>query len=59
MDIDEIRYSLCKRLNYDDAPMWIHTNYGEIPLTLEDIVAVRKLLRKRFESRLKKLEGKA
>jgi hypothetical protein len=59
MDADEIRYSLCKRLNCDDDPMHIHTNYGEVPLTSEDIIAVRKLLRKRFENRLRKLEGKS
>lgn len=54
----DLRYSLSKQLRYDDDPMEISTNYGIVPLEESDIIAVRKLLRKRFEARLKKMEGK-
>jgi hypothetical protein len=55
MDEREISYSLCKQLNDDLAPMEISTNYGDVPLTDEDRAAVRQLLRKRFEKRLRAL----
>lgn len=50
--IEESQYTLSKHLNDDRAPLEIKTEYGNMSLSDGDIVAVRELLRCRFENRL-------
>ncbi len=55
-ETDLLRYALSKQLQ-PGADLQIDTNYGQIPLTEEDAIAVADVLRQRMTDRLQAMEG--
>lgn len=54
--VEQLKYSISKQLADIPDLMVIRTNYGEVPLSADDAVAVQDLLKKRFKCKIRAYE---